>query len=153
MSGKLWFLFQLMKLYSNKWMVYLKFDSFQPLMKKNSLKDFTIYTRLTSVPCNMFLTHVHITCNCPLTKILYKNRLFCIVQREIILSRLCCDTHENIESVLVISSSNSSFAMRKIVRIDAFYMNTYSRHWRFKQKDFFFKFKFIHYYFQKKLHS
>lgn len=96
--------------------------------KKNSFKDFTIYTRLTSVPCNMFLTHVHITCNCPLTKILYKNRLFCIVQREIILSRLCWDTHENIESVLVISSSNSSFAMRKIVRIDAFYMNTYSRH-------------------------
>lgn len=92
--------------------------------KKNSFKDFTIYTLLTSVPCNMFLTNVHITCNCPLTKILYKNRLFCIVQREIILSRLCWDTHENIESVLVISSSNSSFA----VRIDAFYMNTYSRH-------------------------
>lgn len=96
----------------------------------------------------MFLTNIDITCNCPLTKISYKNRLFCIVQREIILSRLCWDRHENIESVLVIGSSNSSFAMRKIVRIDAFYMNTYSRHWRLKQKDFFFKFKFIYYYFQ-----
>lgn len=99
----------------------------------------------------MFLTHVHITCNCPLTKISYKNRLFCIVQREIILSRLCWDRHESIESLLVIGSRNSSFAMRKIVRIDAFYMNTYSRHWRLKRKDFFFKFKFIYYYFQKKI--
>lgn len=93
-----------------------------------SFKDFTIYTLLTSVPCNIFLTNVHITCNCPLTKISYKNRLLCIVQREIILSRLCWDTHESIEAVLLIGSSNSSFAMRKSVRTDAFYMNMYSRH-------------------------